>query len=57
MREYSDRGTQFTSWLFGARLRQLGLTGSMGKVASAYDNALMESFWGSMQRELLDRRS
>ena len=31
--------------------------GSMGKVASAYDNALMESFWGSMQLELLDRRS
>ncbi len=31
--------------------------GSMGKVASAYDNALMESFWGSMQIEVLDRRS
>jgi hypothetical protein len=30
--------------------------GSMGKVAYAYDNALMESFWGSMQIELLDRR-
>jgi putative transposase len=30
--------------------------GSMGKVACAYDNALMESFWGSMQIELLDRR-
>lgn len=31
--------------------------GSMGKVASAYDNALMESFFGSMQIELLDRRA
>jgi putative transposase len=54
---HSDRGAQFTSWLFGARLREAGLTGSMGKVASAYDNALMESFVGSMQIELLDRRT
>ena len=54
---HSDRGTQYTSWLFGTRMRQAGLLGSMGKVASAFDNALMESFWGSMQLELLDRRS
>ena len=53
---HSDRGTQYTSWLFGNRLREAGLMGSMGKVACAYDNALMESFWGSMQIELLDRR-
>ena len=53
---HSDRGAQFTSWLFGSRLRQAGLMGSMGKVASAYYNALMESFFGSMQIELLDRR-
>ncbi len=39
------------------RLREAGLMGSMGKVACAYDNALMESFWGSMQIELLDRRT
>jgi putative transposase len=54
---HSDRGAQFTSWLFGARMRQAGLMGSMGKVASAYDNALMESFWGSLQLEVLDRRA
>ena len=54
---HSDRGTQYTSWLFGQRLRQVGLLGSMGKVASAYDNALMESFFGSLQIELLDRRT
>ncbi|WP_291520176.1 integrase core domain-containing protein, partial [Branchiibius sp. NY16-3462-2] len=53
---HSDRGTQYTSWLFGSRLRQAGLLGSMGKVATCYDNALMESFFGSMQIELLDRR-
>lgn len=54
---HSDRGTQYTSWLFGQRLRQAGLMGSMGKVACAYDNSLMESFFGSMQIELLDRRT
>lgn len=54
---HSDRGTQYTSWLFGSRLREAGLLGSMGKVASAYDNSLMESFFGSMQIELLDRRT
>ena len=54
---HSDRGTQYTSWLFGQRLRQAGLLGSMGKAACAYDNSLMESFFGSMQIELLDRCS
>lgn len=54
---HSDRGAQYTSWLFGSRLRQAGLLGSMGAVGSAYDNALMESFFGSMQIELLDRRT
>jgi putative transposase len=54
---HSDRGTQYTSWLFGHRLREAGLMGSMGKVACAYDNALMESFNGSLQIEVLDRRT
>jgi putative transposase len=53
---HSDRGAQYTSWLFGHRLREAGMLGSMGKVACAYDNSLMESFFGSMQIELLDRR-
>jgi putative transposase len=53
---HSDRGTQYTSWLFGHRLREAGLLGSMGKVACAYDNSLVESFFGTMQIELLDRR-
>ena len=51
---HSDRGTQYTSWIFGHSLRQAGLLGSMGKVASSVDNALIESFWSSMQSELLD---
>ena len=47
---------QFTSWTFGKRLRDAGLLGSMGTVGDCYDNAMMESFWGSMQLELLDTR-
>jgi transposase InsO family protein len=54
---HSDRGSQYTSWAFGHRLRQAGLLGSMGRVASSVDNGLMESFWSTMQRELLDRRT
>jgi putative transposase len=53
---HSDRGTQYTSWAFGHRLREAGLLGSMGRVGSAYDNAMMESFFSTLQRELLDRR-
>jgi putative transposase len=53
---HADRGSQYTSWVFGHRLRDAGLLGSMGRVASSVDNALIESFWSTMQRELLDRR-
>lgn len=52
---HADRGAQYTSWLFGHRLRQAGLLGSMGRVASSVDNALIESDWSTMQRKLLDR--
>ncbi|SFA60710.1 Integrase core domain-containing protein, partial [Rhodococcoides kroppenstedtii] len=48
---------QYTSWVFGQRLRTAGLLGSMGRVASSVDNTMMESFWSTMQRELLDTRS
>jgi len=53
---HSDRGSQYTSWAFGQRLRAAGLLGSMGRVGSAYDNAMMESFFGTLQLELLDRQ-
>ena len=53
---HSDRGSQYTSWAFGHRLRAAGLLGSMGRVGTAADNALMESFFGTLQLELLDRR-
>jgi putative transposase len=54
---HSDRGSVYTSWIFGHRLREAGLLGSMGRVASSVDNTMMESFWSTMQRELLDRQS
>jgi transposase InsO family protein len=53
---HADRGAQYTSWIFGHRLREAGLLGSMGRVASSVDNTMMESFWSTMQRELLDRQ-
>jgi len=53
---HADRGAQYTSWVFGHRLREAGLLGSMGRVASSVDNSLIEAFWSTMQRELLDRR-
>lgn len=53
---HSDHGCQFTSWAFGQRLRKAGLMGSMGTVGDCYDNSMMESFWGTMQIELLDTR-
>lgn len=53
---HSDHGSQFTSWVFSERVREAGLMPSMGKVGSAVDNAMMESFWARMQTELLNRR-
>lgn len=53
---HSDHGSQYTSWAFSDKVYQAGLLSSMGSVGDCYDNAMMESFWGSMQLELLDSR-
>lgn len=53
---HSDHGTQFTSWAFTHRARQSGLVPSMGSIGDCYDNAVIESFWGRMQTELLNRK-
>lgn len=53
---HSDHGSQFTSWGFSELIRTKGLIGSMGTIGDCYDNAPMESFWGSMQVELLNRK-
>jgi transposase InsO family protein len=53
---HSDRGSVYASWIFGHRLREAGLLGSMGRVASSVDNSMIESFWSTLQREVLDRQ-
>jgi len=53
---HSDRGSQFRSRAFRAVLNAAGLTGSMGRVAAAGDNAAMESFFSLLQKNVLDRR-
>jgi putative transposase len=54
---HADHGCQFTSWTFGKRLADAGIVPSMGSVGDCYDNSLVESFWGTMQLELLDSRT
>lgn len=54
---HSDHGSQFTSWAFGKRLTDAGLVGSMGSIGDCYDNSMVESFWGTMQLELLDSKT
>jgi transposase InsO family protein len=52
---HSDRGTQYTSLALGARLAQSGIAASMGQPGSGLDNALAESFFASLETELIDR--
>ena len=52
---HSDRGCQYTSIAFGQRCRMAGVKPSMGSVGDAYDNAMCESFFASLECELLDR--
>ncbi len=53
---HSDHGTQYTSIAFGKRCREAGVHPSMGSVGDCYDNALCESFFATLECELLDRR-
>jgi putative transposase len=52
---HSDQGCQYTSIAFGQRCRQAGVRPSMGSVGDCYDNALCESFFATLECELLDR--
>jgi putative transposase len=54
---HSDRGTQYTSLAFGRRCREAGIVQSMGSTGDAYDNAMAESFFATLETELLDRSS
>ena len=54
---HSDRGSQYTSTAFGTRCRQAGIAISMGRRGDAYDNAVAESFFATLETELLMRTS
>ena len=54
---HSDQGSQYTSLNFGKRCKEMGVRPSMGSVDDAYDNAMAESFFASLECELIDRRS
>jgi len=52
---HSDQGSQYTSLAFGGRCREAGVRPSMGSVGDAYDNAMCESFFATLECELLAR--
>ena len=52
---HSDQGCQYTSLAFGRRCRAAGVRPSMGSVGDCYDNAMAESFFATLECELLDR--
>jgi len=52
---HSDQGCQYTSIAFGKRCQEMGVRPSMGSVGDCYDNALCESFFASLECELIDR--
>ena len=54
---HSDQGSQYTSIAFGERCKKMGVRPSMGTVGDAYDNAMAESFFASLECELIDRKT
>jgi len=52
---HSDQGSQYTSIAFGQRCREAGVRPSMGSVGDAYDNAMCESFFATLECELFER--
>lgn len=55
MIHHSDQGSQYTSGAFGERCRKMGVRPSMGSVGDAYDKAMAESFFATLECELIDR--
>ncbi|SCY45792.1 integrase core domain-containing protein, partial [Thiohalorhabdus denitrificans] len=53
---HSDQGCQYTSLAFGLRCQEAGVAQSMGSVGDCYDNALAESFFATLECELIDRQ-
>ena len=54
---HSDHGSQYTAFAFGQRCRDAGVRPSMGSVGDCFDNAMCESFFATLECELLDRTS
>ncbi|MGZ6388146.1 MAG: IS3 family transposase [Ktedonobacterales bacterium] len=54
---HSDHGCQYTSLLFGERCQTVGIRCSMGSVGDCYDNAMAESFFATLECELLARQT
>jgi putative transposase len=54
---HSDQGSQYTSLAFGKRCEQAGVRPSMGSVGDCFDNSMCETFFATLECELLDRRS
>ena len=54
---HSDKGSQYTSLAFGQRCRAAGVRPSTGSVGDSYDNAMAESFFATLETELLWRTS
>jgi len=53
---HSDQGSQYTSIAFGNRCKEMNVRPSMGTVGDAYDNAMAESFFATLECELIARR-
>ncbi len=54
---HSDRGSQYTSLALGKTIEQAGILPSMGRRGDAFDNAVAESFFATLETELLDRHT
>jgi putative transposase len=54
-KQESIHGSQYTSLAFGRRCREAGIAVSMGSVGDCYDNALAESFFATLECELVAR--
>lgn len=54
---HSDQGSQYTNVVFGRHCEEMGVRHSMGTVGDAYDNTMAESFFATLECELIERRS
>ena len=54
---HSDKGSQYTSLAFGKRCREMGVVTSTGSAGDCFDNAMAESFFATLECELIDRRA